>query len=69
MGDRRAPSSPEETKWREMAEGLDEYREFLRMCVAAVEAEGFTPREARALVTSLITGLKDSGREEDTDGA
>lgn len=47
-----------------MAEGLDEYREFLRMCIAAVEAEGFTPREARALVTSLITGLDDTKGEE-----
>lgn len=64
MDDRGAPSSPEETKWKEMAEGLDAYREFLRMYIAATEAEGFTPREARALVVSLLTGIGDSGREE-----
>lgn len=69
MDDRRAPSSPEETKWREMAEGLDTYREFLRMYVAATEAEGFTPRESRALVTSLLTGIKSDEQEGGSGGA
>lgn len=64
MDDRLASSSPEAAQWREMAEGLDQYREFLRVCIAAVEAEGFTPREARALVTSLITGNKDTTEGE-----
>ena len=69
MDDRGAPSSPEETKWKAMAEGLDAYREFLRMYIAATEAEGFTPREARALVTALLVGTKSDEQEEDPDGA
>lgn len=40
--------------FEKMARELEELREFLRSMVANVEAEGFTPEQAREIVTRLI---------------
>lgn len=51
---------PEETTegidYEALATGLDQYRECLRAMVAGLMADGFTDRQARALVTRLMAG-------------
>ena len=36
-----------------VAQGVEELRNSLRVMLAAVEAEGFTPQEARAVVAGM----------------
>jgi hypothetical protein len=45
-----------------LAQGVEAFREMIRANVAAMEADGFTPREARRLVVALF-----AGHEADTD--
>lgn len=56
----RHDSNPEPKSgvdYRQMAEGTDEMREMLRILIAAVKAEGFDDRQARAIVAGIM-GVK-----------
>lgn len=48
-----------------LAQGVEAFRELIRANVAAMEADGFTPREARRLVVALFAGRDDTDDTED----
>jgi hypothetical protein len=48
---------PKSVDYEQIAQGVDELRETLRVMVAAVMAEGFTDEQARDIVTGLWRSL------------
>lgn len=51
------PESKPILDYKQIAEGADEMREMLRALVAAVKAEGFDDKQARAIVAGIM-GIK-----------
>ena len=50
--DARPPAAPD---WQQIAAGIEQMRETVRAIVAALIADGFTDREARAMTAAMFT--------------
>lgn len=54
----------EHSDFLRLADGVDHMREVLRVMVAGLVSDGFTDREARAIIASVFKAKLDGEEEE-----